>query len=322
MFLHIILIVVFSYLFFRYFYFNKANTYNYKRNNLSNYFKNSSYKDIKRINPIYESIDLVAPDNTPLPTDINIDSKSFSLFNLNRETTIFGHNINSKIYPASTTKLLTALTAIKYSNLNKKCFVSKNATNIYIHSSKANLEEGDKLTIKKLLYAMMLPSGNDAAIALAEGVAGSEKDFVKLMNKTKDELGAKSSNFENPHGLHHPNHYTTAFDMQLIVKEALSKPILVKVLSKKKYTTTIMDKDNKKKHMTWESTNLFKTGNYKLPKGYMLIGGKTGNTDEAKRCLVLLTKNKNDEIILSEVFGVKSKDDVFKLTKKLLKNAE
>lgn len=318
--IHILCILVVAFIFFRYLYKSTIDVYgNIKEDNIQNISISDNIYH-KRISPAYESSYIAAPSDTEIPKGITIYSKSFAVFNLTKEMTIFGHNTNEKIYPASTTKLLTALVAAKYGDFNKKYTVSHHALEINKHSSKANLKEGDKVTLNQLIAGMLIPSGNDAAVALAEAVAGNEKEFINLMNETAKEIGVKNSNFETVNGLHKDNHYTTAFDMHLITREAIENPTLLKILSKKSYTTKITDKYDRKREVTWKNTNLFESGDFKLPKNYTLIGGKTGNTDEAKRCLVLITKNKNDEIILTEVFGVKSRDNVYRLTKKLLKS--
>ena len=115
---------------------------------------------------------------------------------------------------------MTILLALTYGDLNETVTIGKSAINIPYDSSKAGIKPGDQMSLEQLLYAMMLPSGNDAAMAVAEHIGGSVPQFVQIMNEQAKKLGAKNTSFTNPHGYHHPNLYTTAADLALIVNEA------------------------------------------------------------------------------------------------------
>ena len=129
-------------------------------------------------------------------------------FNDTLGKTVYSQNLLKKIYPASTTKILTAYVALKHGNLKEVATVSKNAVDLPTGSSVAGLKEGDKLTLKDLLKGMLMESGNDSATAVAEAVSGSVTDFAKLMNEEARAMGATHSNFVNANGLHDDNHYT------------------------------------------------------------------------------------------------------------------
>ena len=147
-------------------------------------------------------------------------AKSAAVFNTTTLETLYAQNIYEKIYPASTTKILTALCAIKYGDLDQVITVSENACDMASDSSVCKLKPGDQLTLRQLLYGLLLRSGNDAAIAIAEGISGDVASFAKLMNKEANSLGATHSNFVNPNGLQDKNHYTCAYDMYLIFHAA------------------------------------------------------------------------------------------------------
>ena len=125
-----------------------------------------------------------------------------------------GQNINEKKYMASTTKILTAICVIENTNLED--IVTVSSKTVGVEGSSMYLDVGEKISVKSLLYGLMLRSGNDAAETLAYYVSGSVKDFAILMNETAKKIGANNSNFVNPHGLHNKDHYTTAYDLALI----------------------------------------------------------------------------------------------------------
>lgn len=141
-----------------------------------------------------------------------------ALFDVNGGEVDFAYQVFDKLYPASTTKIMTALVAILYGDLSEEGTVSEaaSASSFAADESVAELQQGDVLTLKDLLYGLLLCSGNDAAVAIAETVSGNVDDFVDLMNEEARKLMATQTHFENPHGLHSDNHYTTAYDLYLI----------------------------------------------------------------------------------------------------------
>ncbi len=249
--------------------------------------------------------------------DINV-CYGAACYNATSNKTLYGYKSLEKVYPASTTKILTALTAVKYGDLDKKVTVSENCMIQIEGSSMAHLNVGDQITIRELLYGLILPSGNDAAVAIAEGVAGSIKDFVKLMNKTAKEIGATHSHFVTPNGLHDKNHYTTPYDIYLITNEAIKNDTVAQVLSTTTYNAYYRDANGNPVNMTWNSSNLFATKKYAINENYTFVGGKTGTTAEAKYCLVLITKNQKGDTIISEVYGSNNKYNLYLLHNEIL----
>ena len=134
---------------------------------------------------------------------------------------VYGYHLYDRLYPASTTKILTAYIALKYGNMDDKVTVSANATDFNWDESVCGLRTGDTLSMYDLVCGLLLHSGNDAAVAIAEHISGSEEAFVELMNSEAAALGATDSHFVNPHGLHDDDHYTTAYDLYLIFNECL-----------------------------------------------------------------------------------------------------
>lgn len=219
---------------------------------------------------------------------------------------LYDNNIDDKIYPASITKLMTAILVVENCDLDEIVTVSENAIiSVPKGYVNANLQIGEELTVESLLYVMLIPSANDAANALAEHVAGSIESFSTMMNTRAKELGCKNSNFTNPSGLHEKEHYTTVRDLSLIAREAISNSTIKKIVGTANYTLQNTDKYNKTKRM-FTTTNYMKRKS--LSKYYCdyCIGGKTGYTDDAKNCVVEFSKKDGIELT-AIVMGVNSK---------------
>lgn len=249
-------------------------------------------------------------------TDMSLSATG--LFSLNDEEVLYGRNIYKKIYPASTTKILTALVALKYGDLDDVVTVSKTATKFPPAASLCGIKEGDKLTLRELLYGLLIPSGNDAAVAIAEHISGSVENFAKLMNKEAYDIGATHTHFVNPHGLHDDNHYTTAYDLYLIFNQCIQYDEFIKIVSEIKHDMPVTNTDGTARTVQLETTNLYGLGEAEKPEHLTVIGGKTGNTGEAKRCLILLSKNGQGHPYVSIVMGAETKPLVYENMNKML----
>ena len=188
---------------------------------------------------------------------------------------LFAQNADKKRGMASTTKIMTAITALENADINKLVTISPTASGV--EGSSMYLAKGEKLTLEALLYGLMLVSGNDAATAIAETVSGSVEEFAKLMNKKAAEIGAVNSNFTNPHGLSDPDHYTTAEDLAKITAYALSNSKFREIVSQK----------NKKLPQNEGGYPRTLVNHNKFLNMYDgCIGVKTGFTKATGRCLV------------------------------------
>lgn len=248
-------------------------------------------------------------------TNDNVSSSKFqtedefhaiALFQLNDAEVVHAKDVHERLYPASTTKILTAYLALKYGKLDDMVTISENAVGVPLDSSRAGLRTGDQLTLEALLYSLMLPSGNDSAVAVAEHISGSVEEFSKLMNIEAVKLGATNSNFINPHGYQDENHYTTAYDLYLIFNECVKYDKFQEIVSSSEYHTKITQKKGTYREVTWKQSNQFVNGAREIPKGINVIGGKTGTTDEAGACLILYSK-RNDSPYISIIMGADSK---------------
>ncbi len=204
-----------------------------------------------------------------------LSAKSAVLYEPVTKRVIYSKNENEKLPMASTTKILTAITAIENTNLSDFAITSYEAS--VVEGSSIWLDEKEKMKIEDLLYGLLLSSGNDAAIVIAEHVSGSVEEFAKLMNNTAKKAGAKNSNFTNPSGLDDENHYTTAYDLAKITAYAMENQIFRKIVSTKSYT------------IPWENHKWgrsLKNHNKLLNLYEGAIGVKTGFTKKDGRCLV------------------------------------
>ena len=233
------------------------------------------------------------------------------LFNIENYEVLFSEHANEKLYPASTTKILTAYLALKYGSLEDYVTISETAVDVPSDSSTAHLQVGDVLTLEDLLYALLLPSGNDSAVAIAEHISGSVEDFVDLMNKEANILGASNTHFTNPHGYQDKEHYTTAYDLYLIFNECIKSEKFLDIVSAKSYSTTITQKNGTRRDVTWPQSNQFVTGARSTPSGITLIGGKTGNTYDAGSCLVMYGRDSKDTPYISIIMGATSRRNLY-----------
>lgn len=199
---------------------------------------------------------------------------------------LYERNSDETIYPASLTKLMTAILVVENCELDEIVTVSDNAVNSvpsgYVN---ANLQVGEELTVEDLLYVMLIPSANDAANALAEHVGGNIESFSSMMNTRAKELGCTGSNFTNPSGLHQEEHYTTTKDLFLISQKAIENSIIKKIIGTTTYSLPSTNKYTKE-------ARIFTTTNYMIRKSLTkyycdyCIGAKTGYTGDAKNCVV------------------------------------
>ncbi|WP_418790620.1 D-alanyl-D-alanine carboxypeptidase family protein [Phosphitispora sp. TUW77] len=204
---------------------------------------------------------------------------------------LYSYKADVSLPPASTTKILTGIIAIERTKLTDIVTSGKNPT--LVIPSAIGLHEGETITMENLLYSLFLKSANDAAVAVAEHIAGSVPGFSELMNKKARELGAVNSNFVNPHGLPDPNHYTTAHDLAVIARYAMRNPVFREFVSTKvKVIPRADDSDIK-----W-----LQNSNKLLWRSKEAIGIKTGYTSEAKNCLVAAAA-KGDQEMIAVVLG-------------------
>ncbi len=254
----------------------------------------------------------------------SLTAVSTLIFDITKQEVLYADNVYEKLYPASVTKILTVLVALEQCNdLSELVTVSYNASHIMESGAKkCGFEEGDQISMKDLLYSFLVYSGNDAGIAIAEHISGSESKFATLMNEKAIELGAIDSHFVNAHGLHSDEHYTTAYDMYLIFNECIKNKTFVDMINTVRYTANYKNAIGEKKQKTFDNTNRYLLGMEKAPEDITVIGGKTGTTQKAGSCLVLYSKDKKQHQYISVVFKAENSNDLFQQMTTLLKYAD
>lgn len=239
----------------------------------------------------------------------NLTTKSPSIILVDAKTgkILYSKDAFKRMYPASTTKLMTAILTLENCKLDDIVTVSHNAIfSIPVGYSHASLKEGEQLTVEQLLNVLLIPSANDAAVALAEHIAGSVEEFAEMMNNKAKELGCLDTNFVNPNGIHNENHYSTAYDLSIIGRYAMKFKDIMRIALVNQYTLPKTNKYDKEDRI-FNATNglITKKGEYYYESA---TGLKTGYTDKAGYCIVTTAK-KNDVELLEVILGSDSIDN-------------
>ena len=241
-----------------------------------------------------------------------------ALFDLENESVVYGYNLYDRLYPASTTKVLTAYVALKYGNLEDQVTVSANATDFNWDESICGLQTGDTLSMYDLLCGLMLVSGNDAAAAIAEHISGSTEEFAELMNREAAALGATGTHFVNPHGLPDDNHYTTVYDLYLFFNACMKDERFVDIISMDSYTVELKGADGTVRTDEWEPTHFYASGEATAPEGIHIVGGKTGTTLKAGNCVILYEEASDGSPYISVIMGAETKPLLYEEMNRLL----
>lgn len=236
------------------------------------------------------------------------------------KTISYQKNIYEKLYPASTTKIMTAYLAITQGNPDDIVTVSEQAADQASDSSVCGMRAGDQIKLSDLLYGLMLKSGNDAAVAIAEHISGSEEAFVGLMNETARSFGATNTHFVNSHGLHDEDHYTCVYDLYLIFSHAIEEDIFMQLIQTTSYSVYYTDASGADASQTWTNTNKYLNGEVTQPDGITVLGGKTGTTNAAGYCLVLLSNNDKKEPVISIILKSDGRSNLYYVMNQVLAN--
>ena len=239
-----------------------------------------------------DTIEVTASNVSELP---KTNSRRYIVYDRISKSMIIGKNEDVKSAMASTTKIMTTIVILEKADLNEKVTVSAKAGGT--GGSRLGLKRGDKASVRDLLYGLMLRSGNDAAVALAEHVGGSVKEFAELMNEKAIELGLTNTHFVTPHGLDDANHYTTALELAKLTDYAMDNETFAKIVGTKS-TTIYINNQSRQINNTNELLGVLNG----------VVGVKTGFTNNAGRCLVTETKRNNMDII-TIVLGADTKKD-------------
>ena len=250
------------------------------------------------------SIETSASNQKPI-----INSRRYVIYDRNSKRAIYGKDENKQMAMASTTKIMTATVVLeKCNNLNETVTISAKAART--GGSTLGINTGDKITVNDLLYGLLLRSGNDTAVALAEYIGGSVEQFAELMNNKAKEMGLENTHFVTPHGLDDPNHYTTAYELACLTDYALKNEKFANIV-KTKYATISIN---------GVSREIKNTNELLLSDVEGIYGVKTGFTNNAGRCLVTAVKRNNMDLIVV-VLGADTRKDRAKDSLKLINYA-
>jgi D-alanyl-D-alanine carboxypeptidase len=248
-------------------------------------------------------------------TDSSLDLSdvvaSAALFDTKNLDTVYALNVNERVNPASLTKIMTALVALKYGSTDQVLTASENVIITESGAQLCGLKPGDQMTLDQALHILLIYSANDVAILIAEGIAGSVDEFVALMNEEAVSLGATNCNFTNPNGLTDEEHYVTAYDLYLIFQEALQYDLFNQIIQMTSYSTVYTDANGNEKSIEMETTNQYLKGVYEMPAGVTVIGGKTGTTNAAGHCLILLSRSSNGTPYISVIMKDGSREELY-----------
>lgn len=256
--------------------------------------------------------DLVTSDSE-VGTDLvslQSDTEKALLFNMDDRTPVYAHGIYDKVYPASLTKIMTALVCLENASMSMTVTMQKSDFAMDSDAQQSELDEGDSLTMGDLLKLMLVYSANEAALAIARTVSGSTSAFVQKMNDKAAELGMTGTHFVNPTGLHDDDHYTTPYDIYLMMNAAYQHPEFSDYASSASMQVSVSGTQGESSFIE-ESTDEYLTGIYSLPQNVTIIASKTGTTDEAGSCLSLIVQNEYGVNYCAIVTGALDKDGLY-----------
>ena len=248
------------------------------------------------------------------------DGQEGVLLDLKDKSVLFAQNAYERVYPASITKIITALLAFKNSNMDDVVTISQENITLEEGSQVVGFQEGDQVTMDQLVHCLLVYSGNDAASAIATHVGGTTENFVSMMNEYAAQLGCTGTHFTNPHGLQDENHYTTPYDIYLMLNEAMNYKEFTQITQMPSYTVTYTGADGESHSISLEATDHYLTGEATPPKDVTVLGGKTGTTASAGNCLAIITQNAFGKPFVSIVLGASSKELLYQQMNSLLQN--
>ena len=246
------------------------------------------------------------------------DTTKAGLFDLDHGSVMFAQNIHEKSYPASITKIMTALLAMKYADLSQEVTISYTPEGLESSAVLCGFEQGDKMMLSSLLSAALIYSGNDAAIDIAIAVAGSQEAFVDMMNQESKELMTSHTHFANPTGLTQSKHYSSAYDVYLMFQECLKYPTFRDIIARGSFLCYYTNAAGENVTKSFNSTNQYLAGAYTPPDGITVIGGKTGHTNTAGYNLVVLVQDSHHKEYVAVILGAATKDELYNQMNTLL----
>lgn len=257
----------------------------------------------------YATIPYMEPVNSNVAVKLCIDCTD--------NVVLDAENPFERVYPASITKIMTALLVLENGNLNDSYTITEPIDLGDPMAVSLGLSVGDTFTVEELMYGMLLESANDYAIALGRYVSGSDDAFVKMMNDRAWQLGATHTHFMNSNGLHDDEHYSTGYDLYLIFNELIKHEEFREIAGQPSHVLKYTDADGNVIEKTIGTSNMFINGEQQEPEGIEVFCGKTGTTSEAGFCLIVAAKDNNKEYI-TLVCGASSRPNLYSIMTKEL----
>ena len=233
------------------------------------------------------------------------------LFKLDDYEILYAQGIYDRIYPASITKIMTSLLAIEHGNMDDIVTIQPEDVTLEEGSQMSGMQAGDVVTMDQLFHALMVYSANDAAMAIARHIGGTVDQFVEMMNQEAQSLGMTGTHFANPHGLHDDNHYTTVYDIYLMLNRAFTEQKFTDVMSLSSYTLTVTTAAGSQRTRYLSATDRYLTGEVSAPDNVTVLGGKTGTTSQAGNCLAIVSQNAYGEPYISIVVNAQNKTTLY-----------
>lgn len=258
-------------------------------------------------------------DNTSTSTMNSDYVYAAAVYNLSSKQVLYSYKDNERINPASLTKIMTAIIVLENCNLDDTVTIG----DVTIKEGGAQLfklNEGDKITVRDLLAVNTIYSGNDASLALAIYAGGSEEGFVELMNAKAYELGCTHTNFVNCNGLTDENHYTTVHDLYLMFNEAMKYPEFVTMMNTASMEINYSSAEGEYISKTITSTDKYLTGEYASPDNVVIVGGKTGSTNAARKCLMVYCTDNNGTAYIAAIMGAEDEQTLYNMMTNLIKD--
>lgn len=248
-------------------------------------------------------------------------SYASGLFDLNNKEIMYAENIYEQLPPASLTKIMTALVALKHGNLQDEIVVTENCKITESGAQVYGFKPGDVITLDQALNVLLIYSANDAGLIIAEHIGGDVETFSAMMNEEAKALGATNTNFCNPHGLTQENHYTTVYDLYLIFNEVISYERFREIIQLTSYTSVYKDASGNQKTIEIRNTNQYFMGNVEAPENITILGGKTGTTNAAGNCLILYVKDSAGNPYISVILRADKRENLYNDMNRLLEAA-
>ena len=273
--------------------------------------------------PLLTESKICVVNSDQLSADEKLTCKAAIVVDITNNTFIQGQDVFTQVYPASVTKLLTALVIIRHGNLDD--FYTVKEDNCGITEEGAQLmgfKAGDQIQVKDLLYCLLLYSGNDAAVALADYYSGSESEFCNVLNQEAKNIGCLGTHYVNAHGLHSESHYTTAYDQYIVLRNLMEYDIFQTISQTVDYEFTYLNAAGEYVSMPVSTTNRFKTGAYSLPEGTTILGAKTGNTYAAGSCLIQCIETSDGTQYIIGIFGEPDNQSLYEQHQYLIQKVE